>query len=161
MRLGPGAEREPAQRLVQVTTYTVSVMLVVVSGYDARLGWSAMPLGVMIFGHALLILGFWGIDGVFRANSFAHGTVEVAPGQSLVDSGPYAVVRHPMYAWAVPLVTGVPLALGSWWALALVAPMIGALVVRLLHEERFLRERLPGYAAYCARVRWRLVPGVY
>jgi protein-S-isoprenylcysteine O-methyltransferase Ste14 len=98
---------------------------------------------------------------VFRANSFAASTVAVEAGQTVATTGPYAIVRHPMYAAMLPFLIGLGPALGSWWGLVAAPPIVAVLVVRLLDEERVLRRDLPGYAAYCGTVRRRLVPGVW
>jgi protein-S-isoprenylcysteine O-methyltransferase Ste14 len=87
--------------------------------------------------------------------------IHVEPDQKVIDSGPYAYVRHPMYAGATWLFVGIPLALGSWWSLGLIVPFMSVLVWRLLDEERVLRRDLPGYMAYMRRVRFRLIPFVW
>ena len=162
MHSGPAAEREPRQKLIQTVTMGTFLAQLVVPGLDHRYGWSHMPLAVICLGHALIIAGFAGILRVFRENAFASSIIEVGAGQRVIDTGPYAIVRHPMYAVALPgIFAGIPLALGSWWALALVVPITVAIVARLLDEERFLTANLPGYADYCRRLRWRLVPGVW
>ena len=97
----------------------------------------------------------------FRANSYSSAVIEVAAGQSVVTTGPYAVLRHPMYAGALLLVFCTPLALGSWWGLVPALLMLVMIVLRLLDEETALLLELPGYADYCRRVRDRLVPGVW
>jgi protein-S-isoprenylcysteine O-methyltransferase Ste14 len=98
---------------------------------------------------------------VFRVNSFAASTVEVAADQRVITTGPYAVVRHPMYAAGILLFAGIPLALDSYWGLAVIPMILPFLIWRLFDEERLLTSNLPGYAEYCAKVRWRLVPGVF
>ena len=96
-----------------------------------------------------------------RVNSWAASNVRVEAGQQLIDTGPYAHVRHPMYASAIWLFVGIPLALGSWRALALLVPLIPVLMWRLLDEEKLLARELPGYAEYMRRVRYRLIPHVW
>jgi protein-S-isoprenylcysteine O-methyltransferase Ste14 len=98
---------------------------------------------------------------VFRENSFAAAIVAVEADQRVISTGPYARVRHPMYAGALVLILGTPLALGSWWGLAVFIPSVGILVARLRDEEQFLLRNLPGYGDYCRRVRFRLVPGIW
>jgi protein-S-isoprenylcysteine O-methyltransferase Ste14 len=161
MQAGPGAEREPRQKAIQAFTSVMFLALLVVPGLDFRFHWSAVPLGLVVAGHALFDAGFAGIFLVIRVNSFASGIIETMPGQRVIDSGPYALVRHPMYAAALLLFVGAPLALGSYWALLIVVPMTGGLVARLLDEERYLVERLVGYSEYRRRVKARLVPGVW
>jgi len=158
---GPTAETEPAQRLIMVCMSLGFVALIVVPGLDHRFGWSQAPAIVALTGDALIAVGFFIVFLVFKANSFASSTVGVAEGQSLVSTGPYAVVRHPMYAGALIYLLGTPLALGSYWGLAVLAVMTPILIWRLVDEERVLDERLPGYSDYKRKVHYRLLPGVY
>jgi len=158
---GPFAEREPIQRLIMSIVSVAFVGLLLVPAIDHRFGWSRMSSLVVIGGDVLVAVGFAGILRVFRENSFSAATVEVVPDQIVVSTGPYAIVRHPMYAAATVLMTGIPVALGSWWGLAVMAGIVPLLVWRLLHEERILAEQLPGYRDYLTKVRWRLVPYVW
>ena len=158
---GPFAEREPIQRLIMSIVSVAFVGLLLVPAIDHRFGWSRMSSLVVIGGDVLVAVGFAGILRVFRENSFSAATVEVAPDQIVVSTGPYAIVRHPMYAAATVLMAGIPVALGSWWGLAVMAGIVPLLVWRLLHEERILAEQLPGYRDYLTKVRWRLVPYVW
>jgi protein-S-isoprenylcysteine O-methyltransferase Ste14 len=98
---------------------------------------------------------------VFRENSFTSATIELAPDQRVVSTGPYALVRHPMYASALVMLLGAPIALGSWWGVLALVVMSPALVWRLIDEERFLTNNLAGYATYKEKVRYRLIPGVW
>jgi protein-S-isoprenylcysteine O-methyltransferase Ste14 len=98
---------------------------------------------------------------VFSENSFAAATVQVEEGQRVVDTGPYAWVRHPMYSAAIVMLAGIPLALDSVWGLLVVPLGVAVLAARLLAEERTLDRRLPGYLEYRRRVRWRLLPGLW
>jgi len=161
MKAGPFAEKEPTQRLIMTIVSVAYVGLLLVPALDHRFGWSRMPTLAVIGGDVLVVLGFAGILRVFRENSFSAATVEVASDQRVISTGPYAMVRHPMYAAAVVLLAGIPIALGSWWGLTVMSAIVPVLVWRLLHEERFLAERLPGYRDYLMRVPWRLVPSVW
>jgi protein-S-isoprenylcysteine O-methyltransferase Ste14 len=158
---GPTEETEPAQRLIMVFMSLGFVALIVVPGLDHRLGWSQAPATVALAGDALVAVGFYVIYLVFKANSFASSTIGVAEGQNLVSTGPYAIVRHPMYAGALIYLLGTPLALGSYWGIAVLAPMTPILIWRLVDEERVLEQRLPGYSDYKRKVQYRLAPGVY
>jgi protein-S-isoprenylcysteine O-methyltransferase Ste14 len=158
---GPTAEKRPAQRLIMLGASLGFVALVVVPSLDHRFGWSAVPLGVVVVGEALVATGFALIARVYRENTFAAATIDVVEGQTVISTGPYAVVRHPMYASALLYVVGTPLALGSSWGLLAVAAFMPFLIWRLLDEERFLARNLPGYAEYQRRVRHRLVPFVW
>ncbi|MGY3450964.1 methyltransferase family protein [Bradyrhizobium sp. USDA 4353] len=161
MRGGPFAEREPVQRLIMTIVSLSFVGLLLLPALDHRFRWSQMGAPTVVGGDVLVVLGFLGIWRVFRENSFAAATVEVARDQTVISTGPYAVVRHPMYAAALLLLAGIPIALGSWWSLLLTLAVSPVLVWRLLHEERVLAQQLSGYPAYQARVRWRLVPLIW
>jgi protein-S-isoprenylcysteine O-methyltransferase Ste14 len=161
LRAGPAAEREPLQKRLQALARICLGAIFVVSALDYRMGWSSVPTSVVVLGNVLVAIGFWLTFWVFRANSFASSTIELSAGQSVIDTGPYALVRHPMYAAALLLFCGVPLALGSWWGLLVLLPLVAVLVVRLLDEEVFLARNLPGYTEYCGKVRYRLLPGVW
>ena len=105
--------------------------------------------------------GMWMVYRVFKENSFGSATVEIAEGQKVISTDPYAVVRNPMYASAAVYLVGVPLALGSYWGLIPAVLTTLGLVWRLFDEEKLLAQNLPGYTEYCAKVRWRLIPGVF
>ncbi|CCE11336.1 conserved membrane hypothetical protein [Bradyrhizobium sp. STM 3843] len=161
MRGGPFAEKEPAQRLIMAFVSVGFIALVVVPGLDRRFALSHMPPAVVIAGNVLVLLGFAGVFLVFRESSFAAATIEVASDQRVVSSGPYALVRHPMYAAALVMLIGMPVALGSWWGLLLIVAILPLLIWRLLDEERLLEMNLPGYRAYQGRVRYRLVRWIW
>jgi protein-S-isoprenylcysteine O-methyltransferase Ste14 len=161
MRGGPTAEGRPAQRLIMLATSLGFIALLVVSALDDRFGWSAVPLGVVVAGEVLVAIGFGLIVRVYRENTFSSATIEVAQNQTVISTGPYAIVRHPMYASGSLYLFGTPLALGSYWGLVPIAAMIPFLIWRLLDEERLLAEDLAGYTDYEKRVRYRLVPFVW
>jgi len=116
---------------------------------------------VSILGDVVILLSFLFIFWVIRVNSFAASNIRVEKDQTVIDTGPYARVRHPMYAGAIWLFVGMPLALGSWWSLALILPLLPVLSWRLLDEERVLQRDLPGYTEYMGRVGSRLIPFVW
>src|SRR4051812_1056494 len=161
VKAGPAAEPTPRQKWIQSFASLVYLAVFVVAGFDHHEGWSHVPLAAVIAGDALVALGVFVVFRVFRANSFTSGVVEVGRDQPLVSSGPYAVVRHPMYAGALVMMLGAPIALGSWWGLVPVAAMVAVIVARLLDEEALLTTQLPGYAEYRRRVKHRLVPRVW
>jgi protein-S-isoprenylcysteine O-methyltransferase Ste14 len=158
---GPWAETHPAQKVIMTLMMAGFVALVFVPALDYRFGWSHAPVSLVIAGNALFSLGWLAIVLVFRENSFTATTVAIMPDQAVVTTGPYSIVRHPMYAGALFLLAGMPLALGSWWGLVALAVILPVLVWRLLDEERMLVRDLAGYAAYRQMVRYRLVPGVW
>ena len=120
-----------------------------------------MPAAIAILGDALLLAGWYGIYVVFRANSYAAATIRVDSGQRVISTGPYAIVRHPMYAAALMMLLGIPVGLGSWWGVLVWAALLPTLAWRLLDEERVLLRELDGYADYRRKVRWRLIPGIW
>jgi protein-S-isoprenylcysteine O-methyltransferase Ste14 len=161
LKAGPGAEADPIQNIVQALAGLVFLATFAVPGLDRRFGWSHLPLSVSIVGDGLIAIGFLIVFLTFRQNTFTAGTIEVAEGQHVIDTGPYAIVRHPMYAGGIVLIAAIPLALGSCWGLIPAALLFPVIVWRLLREEAFLAANLPGYDAYRDRVRCRLAPLVW
>ncbi|MEZ5827804.1 MAG: isoprenylcysteine carboxylmethyltransferase family protein [Hyphomicrobiales bacterium] len=136
----------------------------VLMALDARrYHWSDMPLALQVLGFILICLGSWIIGLTFRENSYAAPVVKIQKDRAhkVISTGPYSYVRHPMYAGALLLIPGVPLLLGSWWGLAASLVFIVLLAGRAVLEERTLKAELDGYAAYAARVRYRLLPHVW
>ncbi len=158
---GPFAEKERTQKVIQGLASISFLSTVIVPALDHRFGWSHTPWPVIAVGDALVLLAFLVVFLVFRENTFSSSVIEVAAEQRVIDSGPYAIVRHPMYAGALILVAGIPMALGSVVGVATFPPFVAIIVWRLLDEERFLVGHLPGYGAYCERTRRRLVPGIW
>jgi protein-S-isoprenylcysteine O-methyltransferase Ste14 len=155
---GPMAEKQRAQKFIMLCTSIGFIALLVVPAFDHRFGWSTIPFGGVVFGDVLVAIGFYFIFLVYRENTFTSATIEVAENQKVISTGPYAIVRHPMYASASLYLLGTPLALGSYWAFIAIAAMIPFLIWRLLDEERFLAKNLSGYDEYRRQVRHRLVP---
>jgi protein-S-isoprenylcysteine O-methyltransferase Ste14 len=161
MSAGPTAEKRRAQKVIMLFTSLGFIALLVVPALDHRFGWTVVPSSVVVAGDALVLIGFLLIARVYRENTFTSATIQVVESQRVISTGPYAIVRHPMYASAFLYLVGTPLALGSYWGLGPIVAMVPFLIWRLLDEERFLRGHLPGYAAYQGRVRHRLVPFVW
>jgi protein-S-isoprenylcysteine O-methyltransferase Ste14 len=161
MSAGPFAEKEPVQKIVMVFVSLGFIGLLVVPAFDHRFAWSQMPPFAALAGDALVAIGWLGIFFVFRENSFASATIELAKDQKVISTGPYALVRHPMYVAGLIMMLGMPIALGSAWGLLIIAAMIPVLIWRLLDEEKFLAGNLPGYAAYQNKTRYRLIPQVW
>ena len=132
-------------------------------GLDRRFSWSSVPVSLQVLGAILLALGIYLSWETLRANSYAAPVVKVQKerGHRVVSTGPYAYVRHPMYASVVLFGLGVPLLLGSWWGLAVSPLLILALAVRAVFEERMLKVELAGYADYAAKVRYRFMPHLW
>lgn len=161
VQAGPLAETQRSQQLIQSLANLLFLGLFIVPGLDARFHWSQVPPAVSVLADALVALGFWIVFLVFRENSYTSNVIEVAQAQPVITTGPYSVVRHPMYAGAILLLIVTPPALGSWVALPCVLPLILVIAVRLRAEETFLRTHLRGYEAYRQRVRYRLVPFIW
>ena len=161
LKAGPGAETRRRQNWIQALASLSFLALLLVPSLDRRFGWSQIPVTVVAAGNLLVAAGFLVVYRVFRENTFTAGTIEIAEQQTVVSTGPYAVVRHPMYAGALVLLLGTPLALGSWWDLLSLFPMTAVLVARQLDEEEYLARGLRGYREYCQKVRFRLLPFVW
>ncbi len=161
MAAGPTAEKETTQKIIMAVTTLCFVLLIVVPGLDHRWRWSAVPPWLVLVGNAGVAVSFVLVFLVLKQNRFAAATIQVEAEQTVISTGAYAIVRHPMYAGASPLLAFTPLALGSYWTLLVLILMIPALAWRLLDEERFLTRNLPGYAAYCRTTRYRLIPFVW
>jgi protein-S-isoprenylcysteine O-methyltransferase Ste14 len=158
---GPFAEGKPAQKIIMALASAGFIALLVVPALDHRLRWSNAPPAVAVVGDTLVAFGFFVATLIFRENTFAAATIQIADDQRVVSTGPYAIVRHPMYAGGLVLLAGIPLALGSYWGLAGIAALIPIIIWRLLDEEAFLSVNLAGYKEYQSKVRWRLVPGIF
>jgi protein-S-isoprenylcysteine O-methyltransferase Ste14 len=158
---GPVAEKSRTQQIIQLFASLAFLAILVVPSLDHRLSWSQVPLWLVLAGDLLVVLGFYIVFRVFCFNTFTTATVEVTEQQTVISTGPYAFVRHPMYSGALIMLLGTPLALASWWGLVPFALMVLVIVVRLLDEEKLLLVDLPGYTEYAARVKFRLVPRVW
>jgi protein-S-isoprenylcysteine O-methyltransferase Ste14 len=158
---GPGAETEKSQKSIQLLASFVFIGAMILPSLDHRFSWSAVSLPVVVAGDVLTALGFLIVFLVFKENTFTAATIAVTRDQKVVSTGPYSVVRHPMYSGALVMLFGTPLALGSWWGLLMFIPMILTIAWRASDEERFLFKNLSGYKEYCQIVRYRLVPFVW
>lgn len=164
-RLRPVLQKDqPAADKTFMAVFVVAMLAwLVVMGLDRRFHSSDMPTALQALGLALFLASTLFTMWVFRENSFAAPVVKLQTerAQHVISTSPYAHVRHPMYSSMVLFFAGVPLLLGSWWGLAMMPLFIALLAVRIPIEERTLRDGLPGYTDYAARVRYRLVPGVW
>ena len=161
MRGGPGAEKATAQKIIMSIASVGFIGLLVVAALDHRFAWSRISADAALAGDALMAIGWLAIFFVLRENSFSSSTIEVAEDQKVISTGPYAWVRHPMYAGALVMLLGMPIALGSWWGVLVLAAILPALIWRMFDEEKFLSENLPGYIEYREKVRYRLLPGIW
>lgn len=154
-------EKEPAQKSILFWAYPFFLAVFLLPGLDRRFGWSAVPAWLVLAADAFVLASYLGFVRVMRENRFLSRTIEVDRRQEVVRTGPYAIVRHPMYAAIVPLYLASPLALGSYWALVPAAAIPVVLVARIRNEEQVLCRELPGYDEYRQQVRFRLIPGVW
>jgi protein-S-isoprenylcysteine O-methyltransferase Ste14 len=161
VKAGVGAEQERSQNIIQAFAAVVFIAIFVVSALDHRFAWSTVAPYLIALGDFLIVVGFYLVFLVFKENTFASGTIEVGAEQKVIATGPYALVRHPMYVGALVMLAGVPLALGSLWGLLAIVPMVVVLVARLLDEEKFLAKNLAGYEEYRGKVRHRLLPLIW
>lgn len=161
LNVGPTAETEKSQKIIMCFALVGFIALLVVPAFDQRFGWSPVSTSVSVAGDVLVALGFLFIFFVFKVNSYGASTIQIAEDQKVIATGPYALVRHPMYAGALVMLVGVPLALGSWLGLFILALLLPVLIWRLLEEEKFLAKNLPGYTDYQKRVRYRFIPYIW
>jgi protein-S-isoprenylcysteine O-methyltransferase Ste14 len=158
---GPAAEKQPTQKVINFFTSLGFIGLLTVPALDHHFVWSRVPSCVALAGDLLVAVGFIAIFFVLKENTFSSATIELAADQKVISTGPYSVVRHPMYVGAMVLLLGIPIALGSWWGLLVFASMTSVLIWRLVDEEKFLARNLVGYTQYQQRVRYRLIPLVW
>jgi protein-S-isoprenylcysteine O-methyltransferase Ste14 len=161
MNAGPQHEKEGSQKIIVSLIIFAFFVFVVLPPFDYRIGLSRVPAYLSFVGDTLILLSFLFIFWVLRVNSFAAANIYVAEDHKVIDTGPYAYMRHPMYAGTLWLFIGMPLALGSWLTICLLPLILPVLVWRLLDEEQILRRDLPGYNEYASRVRHRLIPYVW
>jgi protein-S-isoprenylcysteine O-methyltransferase Ste14 len=152
------SEREKPQRLIVSLSLLPFLGFFLIPALDRRFGWTPFSWITIAIGCVLFAASYLGIFRVFAANRYASRTVKIQEGQRVIDSGPYAIVRHPMYALVAPIYASVPLILQSPWGILPLPLILAILVARIRNEERVLLEGLPGYADYMKKVRWRLVP---
>jgi len=159
--LGPSAEQRPIQRVIVLSMGVPALAAFILPGLDHRFGWSSVPSWLSLGGDLFIAVSLWLVYLVFQENSFGASTVEIVKDQKVISTGPYAVVRNPMYACAAIFFVAMAFALGSYWDLIPAVLTILGLVWRLSDEEHFLAQNLPGYKEYRAKVRWRLIPGIF
>lgn len=159
-RLASKEERTAQQGVVRYTGLLFIVSFVV-AGLDFHYGWSAMPQWLVWGAIALFLLGYVLYGEVMRENVWLSRNIRVEQGQSVVSSGLYSIVRHPMYTSTIVMFLTMPLVLGSYWALIPMLFYIPIIALRILDEEQLLHSDLAGYTEYCAKVRWRLLPFVW
>ena len=161
MRFGPWEESRPIEKVVITLIFLMFVALMIVAALDHRFAWSQVPGALVVIANILIVATFGFFIVVLDANPFAASTITVEAGQRVISTGPYAYVRHPMYAGALLLIFAMPIALGSWWALLVPVISTPVLIVRILDEESALGAELAGYKDYLVAVPYRLIPRVW
>ena len=154
-------EKQSTQKGVLALSGLMFIAGFVVAGLDFRFGWSKMPVPVTVVASVLFLIAYGLYAEVMRENAYLSRTIKVEEGQTVVDTGMYGIVRHPMYAVTILLFLMIPLVLGSWYALVVFAAYPAIIIVRLKDEERLLTEQLPGYAVYKQKVKCRIIPFVW
>ncbi|WP_088188920.1 isoprenylcysteine carboxylmethyltransferase family protein [Desulfosporosinus sp. FKA] len=158
LKAGATAEKEKSQKAIQALANLFFCFVFIFAGLDFRFHWSRVPLNISLLANVFVVLGFYIVFLVFKENSYTSAIIEVDKNQKVISTGPYRLVRHPMYSGAILMMIFSPIALGSYWAVLFVMPLILTIVLRLLDEEKFLSKNLSGYTDYCKKVRYHLIP---
>jgi protein-S-isoprenylcysteine O-methyltransferase Ste14 len=154
-------EKDPAQRRIVALAGVLLLGLILTPAVDRRLDWSRVPPPAVVAADLVVLAAYGLFLGVLRENRSASRVIEVEFGQRVVATGPYAVVRHPMYAAIATMVLATPVALGSWWAFIPALLLVAVLTERIKNEERVLAAELAGYGDYMRTTVYRLIPGVW
>ena len=154
-------EKENTQKGVVAVSGLLFVGGFVVAGLDFRFGWSNVPTWVVTVASVILLISYALYAEVMRENAYLSRTVEIQENQTVIDTGLYGIVRHPMYAVTLWLFLSIPLVLGSWWALLCFAPYVLVIVIRICNEEKVLASGLEGYTEYKKRVKYRILPWIW
>lgn len=154
-------EKQGTQKGVVAVMGLVFLSGFILAGLDFRFGWSKVPLPVVIVASVLFLVGYALYAEVMRENAYLSRTIKVEEGQTVISTGLYAVVRHPMYTASTVMFLTLPLILGSWYALIPFALYPVIMVVRIRGEEKLLTAELSGYEEYTRKVRYRLIPFIW
>lgn len=154
-------EKEPIQKVIVTSLLLLLVVGYLIAGLDYRYLWSAVPVWIILASNAIFFLGGIFLFFVLRENSYASSAIQVEKEQKVIMTGPYAVIRHPMYLEFILVNLVTPFALGSYWALIPFLLSIPLIILRLINEEQLLLQDLPGYKDYCLKTRYRLIPAIW
>ncbi len=154
-------ETEVRQKLIIKVATLIFIIGFLIPGFDHRFGWSEVPIEIVLAADVFVFLGYVLIFLVFRENAYAGRTIQVEKGQKAITTGPYSIIRHPMYLGTLVMYIATPIALGSYVAVPLFLLLIPMVVLRILNEEEVLRRDLPGYIEYCKKTKYRLLPFVW
>ncbi|MDD5569662.1 MAG: isoprenylcysteine carboxylmethyltransferase family protein [Bacteroidales bacterium] len=154
-------EKEIKQKII-VKIFTIPFFIgFIIPGFDYRFNWSDVPIFLVVIANIIVFLSYFFVFLVFKENSYASRVVEVEKNQKIISTGPYAIVRHPMYTGMTFLFLFTPIALGSYWALTMFVFLPIVFIFRILNEENVLRKDLSGYIEYCQKTRYRLIPYIW
>jgi protein-S-isoprenylcysteine O-methyltransferase Ste14 len=154
-------EKEGEQKIIVKLAFIPFLLAFILPGLDKRLGWSNVPISMIVVAEVLVGIGYIFVVLVFKENEFASRVIEVVKGQKVIQSGPYRFVRHPMYLGATLMYIASPLALGSYWAMIPALFIIPIFIARIINEEKVLTKELEGYSEYKQKTRYRLIPGIW
>jgi protein-S-isoprenylcysteine O-methyltransferase Ste14 len=155
-------EKEKEQIPLQILFVFIFLIGFLISGFDFRFHWSNIPIFIIILSNLFVLLGYLVIIVTMKANRFASSIIETIEDQKVIDTGPYKIVRHPMYSGGLIFILFTPIALGSYWALIPFLVGISAwLVLRIINEEKYLINNLLGYKEYCKKTKYRLIPFIW
>jgi len=154
-------EKEGEQKIIVKLALIPFLLAFILPGIDKRLGWSNVPIFIIVAADILVIIGYIFVVLVFKENQFASRIIEVVEGQKVIQSGPYRIVRHPMYMGSTLMYVASPLALGSYWAIIPAIFIIPIFVARIINEEKVLTKELEGYSEYKQKTRYRLIPRIW
>ncbi len=154
-------EKEGEQKIIVKLALIPFLLAFILPGIDKRLGWSNVPILIIVVAEILVIIGYIFVVLVFKENQFASRIIEIVKGQKVIQSGPYRFVRHPMYMGASLMYVASPLALGSYWAIIPAVFIIPIFIARIINEEKVLTKELEGYSEYKQKTRYRLIPGIW
>lgn len=161
MHAGPAAETRAVQKIIITVGFLSLPAVMVFSAFDHRFGWSSVPTAVSVLGDILVAVGLGLTMLVVIQNGYAAANITVEESQKVISTGLYGLVRHPMYVGVLIMVVGIPLALDSQWGLLILIPTVIVLAIRILDEEKMLKQELDGYSEYTQKVHYRLVPYVW
>ncbi len=153
-------EKEKQPGIIRILSF-LSMLAYLIPGFDYRYHWSVVPVWIIIAANALVFLGYIFIFLVFKENSYASTVIQVDKDQQVIKTGPYAIVRHPMYTGLLTMMLFTPLALGSYWALIFALLFIPTIIFRIRKEEEVLLRDLPGYKDYYIKTHYRLIPSIW
>ena len=154
-------EKETKQKIIVKIASLLFLISFIFPGLDYRYSWSDVPIFLVIISNIMVFLGYFLIFLVFKENSYTSRVIEVAKKQKIITTGPYSIVRHPMYLGLSIIFFFISTALGSFYGMIFFIPIIITLIFRIFNEEKFLLKNLKGYKEYVKKVKYRLIPYIW